>query len=218
MKLLRSCLALAFLAVVPGFSPPPARADNPQQAVISAEEAKTIAQKWASETKLAGLQLGEVKTFSLVFTVDLIEEGEPDVHSNHLIIRKDDGFASLVYPAHDAPKLSHQHRLGLEGLSGMTGMTGMSGATQNKRTQAIRHDGEARRHVAAWLKSNGVGGHYTLEDVVSMNGVFLVDLHDPKTHKLLNQAVARGIDGYVSLIRPTKEVQSSLPNFSPTRR
>lgn len=179
-------------------------ADHPARPVKTSEQAMAVAKLWANEAKLVDQKLGAAKTYSLVYAVDLLEIDEPEIHANHLIIRKDDGFAALVYPAHDAPKLNREHRLGLDGLSGMAGMVGMGGAAQAKSGAQLGSDVEARRHVDAWLKSNGADGMFELEDVVSMNQVFLVDLYDRKAHKLVNQAIVRAIDGYVSLVRPVK--------------
>lgn len=182
----------------------PSFADHPKRPVKSAAEAKALAKHWAGEAKLVGFALGDVKNLALIYAVDLVEEDEPDQHANHLIIRKEDGFSVLVYPAHDAPKLNREHRLGLDGLSGMSGMTGVSNAIQARPGSIINNDVEARRHVDNWLKENGLSGAYSLEDVTSMNNVYVVDLYERKAHRLMNQAIVRGVDGYVSVVRDLK--------------
>lgn len=203
-----------FLSLLPatGF------AEHPARPVKSAEQALTLAKHWADDAKMVGLKIGQVKALSLVYAVDLVETDEPSIHANHLIIRKDDGFSALVYPAHDAPKLNREHRLGLDGLSGMAGMTGMSGATQSKSGNPIGSDVEARRHVDRWLQSNNAGEMFELEDVVSMNNVYLVDLFERKTHKVVNQAIVRTVDGYVSLVRSIKLPGRELPAYSVIRK
>lgn len=193
------------------------RAEHPPKVVETPQQALALAKHWIADARIAGVSVGEVKTLSLVYAIDVAETDDSELHANHLIIRKDDGFSTLVYPAHDAPKLSREHRLGLEGLVGMSGMTGMSGARQ-KPGARIGSDVEARRHVAEWLDVNGLGGRFALEDVTSMNYLYIVDLHDPKSHKVVNQAIVRGVDGYVSLVRKAGADKQALPNFSPARR
>ncbi len=176
--------------------------------VTSSAAAKELAQSWLKNTSVVGLQVGPAKNLALVYFIDLLESDDPSLHTNHLVIRKEDGFASLVYPAHDAPKLSHEQRLGLDGLAGMSGMSGMSGSTQRKNSRggslAVATDVDAKRGVEAWLWMNGFQDEYRLEDVTSMNNVFVVDLYEKKQHRLVNQAILRGVDGYVTLVRPVK--------------
>jgi hypothetical protein len=176
--------------------------------IKSTTAAKELAQSWLKATSIVGLQVGPAKNLALVYFVDLLESDDPSLHTNHLVIRKEDGFASLIYPAHDAPKLSHEQRLGLDGLAGMSGMSGMSGSTQRKTSKggslAVATDVDARRGVEAWLWMNGFQDEYKLEDVTSMNNVFVVDLYEKKQHRLVNQAILRGVDGYVTLVRPVK--------------
>ena len=192
-----------------------ARAETPSKPVLTVEEARQIADKWAQTTNLAGLRLGDIKMTSLVYVADLIENDDPSIHANHLVIRREDGFAALIYPAHNAPRLDREHRLGLDGLAGMSGMTGMTGARQSMRGSPVENDVQARQHLQRWLSANGADG-YTLEDVVSMNAVFLIDMADRKTGKLLNQGIVRGTDGYVSMVRPIKLQQKSTAPVIPT--
>lgn len=214
MKIIRSS-ALAAILLLSAIALP-VSADHPPRPVKTEADALALARHWASDAKLAGLTVGEVKSIRLVYAVDLVESDEPEQHANHLFIRKDDGFVALIYPAHDAPKLNREHRLGLDGLSGMAGMTGTSGATQ--AGARIGSDIEARRHVDGWLRSNGLGDQFALEDVTSMNNVYVVDLYERKAHKLVNQAIVRGVDGYVALVRPLKGAGSNLPTLSGIRK
>ena len=193
-------------------------ADHPKRPVKSATDALSLAKHWAAEAKMVGFSVGEVKTLSLLYAVDIVDADEPDLHANHLIIRKEDGFAVLVYPAHDAPKLSREHRLGLDGLAGMSGMTGVSSAKQAKASSVVQNDVEARRHVDSWLNNNGMEGLYSLEDVTSMNNVYVVDLYERKAHRLVNQAIVRGVDGYVSVVRDIKLPAQQTTQQTPTAK
>ena len=206
--------ALTTLALALSFTVTPVTADHPAKPVRTDAEAQSLARHWISDAKLAGLSIGEVKSLRLVYAVDLVESDEPDEHANHLFIRKDDGFAALIYPAHDAPRLNREHRLGLDGLTGMAGMTGTGSAAQSGTR--VGSDVEARRHVNGWLTRNGLGDQFSLEDVTSMNNVFVVDLYERKAHKLVNQAIVRGVDGYVALVRPLKGLD--LPTLSAIRK
>jgi len=215
MKKLNILLISAVLLIgsVLGSGIPNAFADHPARPVKTEAEAMKLARHWADDAKLVGLTLGEIKALRLAYVVDLVEADEPELHANHLFIRKEDGFVALIYPAHNAPKLNREHQLGLEGLAGMAGMSGMSGASQAKPGTRINNDRDARKQVGEWLRSNGIEEEFSLEDVTSMNNVFVVDLYQRKAHKMVNQAVVRGVDGYVALIRPVKGMPT-LPTLS----
>lgn len=214
MKNVRLTLLLAACSLT--FGAAPVAADHPPRPVKTETEARALAKHWANDAKLVGVAIGEVKSIRLVYAVDLVDADEPDQHANHLFIRKDDGFAALIYPAHNAPKLNREHQLGLDGLAGMGGMTGSGDASQTGRR--VNSDVEARRHVETWLRSKGLGEQFGLEDVTSMNRVFVVDLYERKTHRLANQAIVRGVDGYVALVRPLKGGGRELPTLSGVRK
>lgn len=213
------------LALAAAAASPPARAEHPAKPVATSAQALELARHWTADARLAGVKVGEARSVGLVYTVDLAEDdgvGEPVLHANHLVVRKDDGFVALVYPAHDAPALNREHRLGLEGLAGMSGMTGMGGAAQPYRRLSVNTEAEARRNVEDWLQTNGLGGRFRIAEATRVHRIFLVDLDDARpaggARTPSNQAVVRAVDGYVSLVRALGPTVPSLPNFSAARR
>lgn len=190
-------------------------APNLQKASLNnLEQARQHAQQWLEQTKIAGLSIGEIKSLGLVYIVDLIENDAASVHSNHLILRKEDGFSALVYPAHSSQELSTEQQFGMDGLTGMSGMTGMSGANQRKGNHAVKTDADARRGIEAWLWMNSLQDDFLLEDITSMHGLYLVDLYDKKTKKLANQAFVRAVDGYIALVRPLSMKELRFPGVA----
>jgi hypothetical protein len=206
-KLMKLVCCLAVLALSsPSWADP----------VTNADQARKLADEWIKASGIAGVAVHDMTTSSLLFIAGLHEVNDQQVHVNQLLIRKDDGFAALVVPAHDNPAASPSQRLGMEGLSGMSGMSGTRRSQQQmgkgSRPTPVRSAAEAKRRLESWLAMNNLS-LLQAGKVTPVEGIYIAELHDPDK-KVVNEAVLRRVDGYITLVRPVKLPDMTFPSVA----
>lgn len=184
--------------------------------VETTEQAGKVAEEWIKTSGIVGVRVQDMRSSQLLFIAGLHEANDPEVHANQLLIRKEDGFAALVFPAHDNPAASPAQRLGMEGLTGMAGMSGTRRTQQQMgkgaRPAPIRNIRDARRRLDAWLKMNGL--HIMQSGkVTAIEGIYVAELQD-RDKKLANEAVLRRVDGYITLVKPVKLPEMTFPSIA----
>ncbi len=86
--------------------------------VDSPERARVLAQSWLRHAMAWGFTIGTVEDVGLVYVVSIVREDDPSKLRDHLIVRKQDGYAFPVFPL--APP-GADVEMGTGGMSGMGG-------------------------------------------------------------------------------------------------
>ena len=151
--------------------------------IKSSQEALAYVGEWLAASGLSALEAGKVQQENPFFLIELLNTREQRKVQNQLLIRKQDGMATLVYPAHGAIQANNNPH-----------------TPHNTTHFAISTAKEAQRGLDAWLWINGQTQLHA-KAPKDMGGFFIADIVNEKGVKK-NQAIVRKSDGFVQLINP----------------
>lgn len=218
----------------PAAAEKPPAAETPRQlgylinprALPTQKDARDYAEGWLMAAGLGDTVVGKLRTTGGLYVVDLHSRSGGKAMTNQLLLRKQDGYAVLVYPAGKAaekvaekaapadPQREAAIRNAMAGMSGMSGMSGTRGLyggsgdasiapTFSVADFLIRTPSEANTAARLWLFQNGLK-HLRVGAIKEQGGVYIGQVLGENAGGVRNQFVIRRADGYIAMVNPVK--------------
>lgn len=227
-------VGLALPALAQNTAPEKPAADQPRQigylinqrALSNAKDAAGYAEGWLRAAGMGDTVLGKTRTVGGLYVVDLHAKAGGKALSNQLLLRKQDGYAVLVYPAAKSgdppaekaatpdPAREAAIRNAMAGMAGMSGMSGARGiyggnadpnlaATFKTEDFLIRTPAEAGTAAKLWLFQNGVK-NVKVGAIKEQGGIYVGQILAKDSGESRNQFVLRRADGFIAMVNPIK--------------
>lgn len=199
-----------------------------QRPLPTQKDAREYAEGWLMAAGLGNTVVGKLRAAGGLYVVDLLPKSGGKTLTNQLLLRKQDGYAVLVYPAGTPPapeKVAEKAapadpqreaalRNAMAGMAGMSGMSGTRGLYGGSPDPAIaptfstadfliRTPAEASTAARLWLFQNGLK-NLKVGAVKEQGGVYVGQVLARETGEQRNQFVIRRADGFIAMVNPVK--------------
>jgi hypothetical protein len=194
-----------------------------QRSLPTQKDAREYAEGWLMAAGLTDTVVGKLRPAGGLYVVDLHPKSGGKTLTNQLLLRKQDGYAVLVYPAGKPPEKSAEKsasadpqreaalRNAMAGMAGMSGTRGIYGGsadpgiapTFSTADFLIRTPAEAGTAARLWLFQNGLK-NLKVGAIKEQGGVYVGQVLARENGEQRNQFVIRRADGFIAMVNPVK--------------